>query len=591
MDVLTFLHVPKSQGSPDPAVGKLDASTRLGLEELRNRELPRAYVVREEDLAALVRYTRLIADLGEKKERVELWRCLKKVKDGRFPIIRGKYRALPQLKRSIYTVLRHAAAAGRRTVYFVGIGDQIFARLWKQAQEGRPAAMPRIDVDHLEDDKVLASLSKVMHRQEVPAGLCEELIGVSPEIAAVRQLILRAAEHRNPVLLLGESGTGKEIAARWIHKMTEPVGPRSEFCAINCGAIPLFLFESELFGHKKGAFTDATYDRKGAWERAGGGTLFLDEIGDMTLDHQVKVHRALDSGRVLPVGGQRETTVQARVIAATNRDLYTMLGKGLFREDLFYRLRIFQIATPPLRDRAEDIPVLAQHFWSRVAGPLAPPLGKTALDVLQMHRWPGNARELRSVLEGVHSWFGASKITRDQVSLVMRFYGLQTCPAEDIAEKDSLAFHHIDCLQHLRRTDELVRALKVTLRPVSQAETCDARMLQGLPAVVAERIAEFDQICARPVLFYSPAVFDTVYQLKGRLMSLLELIEGGKPQAVRRYYRQELKPHINLATHTLIQEVERLVRDHQQGHRAAPFRQELAGDSPNARGRAARKRQ
>src|SRR5579864_2461575 len=204
------------------------------------------------------------------------------------------------------------------------------------------------------------------------------------------------------VLIYGESGAGKELVARAIHAQS----PRQEamFVAVNCAAIPEDLIESELFGHRKGSFPGAVSDKEGNFLKANGGTLFLDEIGDMSLKTQSKVLRTLDEQRFVPVGGDESVTVDARVIASTNKDLEEEISRGNFREDLFYRLNVIPFSVPPLRERKEDIPLLAHHFLKEFAtayGRRSREIADDALDALMRYSWPGNVRELRNVIERI----------------------------------------------------------------------------------------------------------------------------------------------------------------------------------------------
>ena len=229
----------------------------------------------------------------------------------------------------------------------------------------------------------------------------ERLLGTSAGIAGVRDLISRVAPSDATVLILGESGTGKEVAARSIHAFSQ----RSEapLVAANCGALPAELLESELFGHRRGAFTGATRDREGLFAAAEGGTLFLDEIGDAPMAVQVKLLRVLQERSYLPVGASRPEVANVRVVAATNRDLRADVEAGRFREDLFYRLHVVPITMPPLRERKEDIPLLAELFLARGAaqhGQTSPHLSSEALEILMEHEWPGNVRELANVVQG-----------------------------------------------------------------------------------------------------------------------------------------------------------------------------------------------
>jgi DNA-binding NtrC family response regulator len=226
------------------------------------------------------------------------------------------------------------------------------------------------------------------------------LIGNSVKMQAVYRLALGVAPTSSTVLLLGESGTGKELTARAIHQHS----PRAErpFVALNCSAIPVDLVESELFGHVRGAFTGATATRPGLFETADGGTLFLDEVGDLPPLAQVKLLRALQEGEVKRVGSNETKTVDVRVVAATNVDLKNRIGTHGFREDLYYRLNVVAISLPPLRERPEDVPLLAQHFVAKYAQRANRPVrgvSQAALDVLFAQPWPGNVRELENAIE------------------------------------------------------------------------------------------------------------------------------------------------------------------------------------------------
>ncbi len=227
-----------------------------------------------------------------------------------------------------------------------------------------------------------------------------ELVGHSSAMQRLRQLIETAGPTNSRVLIGGENGTGKELVARAIHMHS----PRSghPFVAVNCAAIPETLIESELFGHEKGSFTGATSMKRGQFEQADGGTLFLDEIGDMSLNTQAKVLRALQEQQFTRVGGTKLLKVDVRVLAASNKDLEKEIQKGLFREDLYYRLNVVPIVVPPLRERREDIPALVQHFMKihvEEQGLRMKEVSSEAMAVLQQYEWPGNIRELRNQIE------------------------------------------------------------------------------------------------------------------------------------------------------------------------------------------------
>jgi DNA-binding NtrC family response regulator len=228
------------------------------------------------------------------------------------------------------------------------------------------------------------------------------LIGDSPAMRELVETIERVAPTGARVLVTGENGVGKELVARAIHELS----PRAEgpLVRVNCAAIPADLFEAELFGHVKGAFTGAVAQRRGRFERASGGTLFLDEVGEIPLNVQPKLLRALEEGEIERVGAESGTSVDVRVIAATNRDLPSLVAEGSFREDLYYRLEVVTIRVPALREHREDVPTLARHFLADActeAGRRPPKLDQEADELLQRQEWPGNVRQLRNLVERV----------------------------------------------------------------------------------------------------------------------------------------------------------------------------------------------
>jgi transcriptional regulator with GAF, ATPase, and Fis domain len=232
------------------------------------------------------------------------------------------------------------------------------------------------------------------------ASIFEEIVGASPALTAALSLVSKVAGSDSTVLLTGETGTGKELVARAIHRRSRRAS--RAFVAVNCAAIPRDLIASELFGHEKGAFTGALQRRLGRFELADGGTIFLDEVGELAADTQVALLRVLQEREFERVGGQHSVRVDVRAIAATNRDLHQAVADGTFRQDLFYRLNVFPLEIPPLRERREDIPVLVEYFIDRYARKAGKPIrrvGKHTLNHLQSYPWPGNVRELQNVIE------------------------------------------------------------------------------------------------------------------------------------------------------------------------------------------------
>ena len=265
----------------------------------------------------------------------------------------------------------------------------------------KPASPERIRVtleNSLKLKTLTGEISRLTRKMSGELGF-DDLIARSPAMTSVLDLARRAAASTIPILIEGESGVGKELVARAIQGSSERVG--RPFITVNCGAIPENLVESVLFGHEKGAFTGATHRNVGKFQEASGGTLFLDEIGELKPDMQVKLLRALQQGEVDPVGATHPVKVDIRLISATNRDLAEMVREGGFREDLYYRLNVYPILIPPLRERIGDIPLLVEHFTRTFAASENKPIrgvAREAMEVLENYGWPGNVRQLENTI-------------------------------------------------------------------------------------------------------------------------------------------------------------------------------------------------
>jgi len=244
------------------------------------------------------------------------------------------------------------------------------------------------------------------------------LLGDSQLMREIRSKIERVARSQAPIYISGESGSGKELIAKLIHQQS----PRHEspFIAINCGAIPHELMESEFFGHKKGSFTGATTDKQGLFQAADGGTLFLDEVADLPLALQVKLLRAIQEKKIRPVGGHQEIAINVRLLSATHKDLGVMVDKGEFRQDLYYRINVIDLVSPPLRKRSQDIPELTEHLLIKLAAEnnqQQPVLSKAAMDGLKHYHFPGNVRELENILERALALYDGQTIELEDLNL------------------------------------------------------------------------------------------------------------------------------------------------------------------------------
>ncbi len=283
----------------------------------------------------------------------------------------------------------------------------------------------------------------------------DHIIGASPKMRAMFELIETIAPQSSRVLITGESGTGKELVARAIHENS--ARSKRPFVTINCGAFPETLLESELFGYMRGAFTGANENRRGLFQAADGGTLFMDEIGNMSLTMQVKLYRVLQEGKVRPLGSTDEYDVDVRVIAATNKDLEKEIAEGRFREDLFYRLSVIPLHLPPLRERREDIPLLARSFLERyrnAMGKKVEGIDPEAMRRLEAYEWPGNVRELENTVERSVALETGRFITVEGLPERISRHYLEHCPDRSIEERPLLIPDGgIDFEKHMQGTE------------------------------------------------------------------------------------------------------------------------------------------
>jgi sigma-54 specific flagellar transcriptional regulator A len=327
-------------------------------------------------------------------------------------------------------------------------------------------------------------------------------IGASAGAEAIRHLIERVACSTATVLITGESGTGKELVARALHDQSDRSG--GNFVPINCAAIPKDLLESELFGHRKGAFTGAMADRIGRFELAHGGTIFLDEIGDLSLDMQVKLLRVLQERTVDPVGGLKSVEVDVRVVAATHRDLEAEIEAGRFREDLYYRLNVLPLNTPALRQRTQDVPALLAHFAEHFAVNGQRPISFTAdfIEALKDYAWPGNVRELSNLVDRFNTLFSGQLLSLATVPSSLLPKGLRTLQAQRVSTPIADA---LEIVSPLSAKDMLQSANAEVMNPFANPappltmdlhnEVEDIIMLaQGLPSLPPEGLSLKDRL-------------------------------------------------------------------------------------------------
>lgn len=472
------------------------------------------------------------------------------------PVLDGGFKSVGQLVRSLKQLLRNAADAKERGPYIIGVKDPLFDKLWARAQ---PDGLRNNQAEDDESDQslTLQSLLDIMPWRKVPPELEQFLIGVSPQIQFTRQLILQAAQHDGPVLILGDTGTGKERVAWAIHNNSNV--KVMNFFAVNCGAISRDLIESELFGHKKGAFTGANEDKVGLWKAADNGTLFLDEVGDLPLEHQVKVLRALDTHFIRPVGETREIPVNARVIAATNRDLMGMMDAGQFRPDLYYRLRSFLIHTDPLAKHPEDIPLLARHFWRDIAKVPGASLSDEFIKALQSIPWVGNVRDLKWTLVSLYRYTGMGNPTPKHLRTVVWYENQRNLPRLPSGDKLSIDAHRVECLMHLRRADDILRACAVAMQPVLTGKRTNRKALSRAEEALRRHAGELEILCLHPLLFTDNGAFKAVEQFKCGVADLLRVLRT-HPAKAKEFWEKQLSSQLREASQAVFQQVDRLVK-------------------------------
>ncbi len=316
-------------------------------------------------------------------------------------------------------------------------------------------------VDRAMEKRRLARENVVLRDEIKGRYKLDRLLGKSPPMQRVFDLLRKVASTRTSVLLIGESGTGKELAARALHELSQRAD--RPFVAVNCGAIPETLLESELFGHVKGSFTGASSDKQGLFEAANNGTLLLDEVADLPIAMQVKLLRVLQERKVKPVGGISEREVDVRIVAATNRDLEAEVDKAAFRQDLYYRLNVIQLRLPPLRERREDLPLLLEHFIRKFSAEHGRPVTGTAPEVmsaLMTYHFPGNVRELENMVERAVTLATTGQLGLDAFPNLAGAHGLVAGPSA----LDGLPEDGLDLERHLEDYERtiLIKALEQT---------------------------------------------------------------------------------------------------------------------------------
>jgi DNA-binding NtrC family response regulator len=352
----------------------------------------------------------------------------------------------------------------------------------------KPVQLPALQMilERAIEKRGLATHAGRLERELAGRGVLGEMVGDSPAMREIFHMVQQSAPTKATILITGESGSGKELAARAIHQLSPRRG--GPFFAVNCAAMPETLMESELFGHEKGAFTGAVEKRAGCFELAHGGTLLLDEIGDMPMNTQAKLLRVIEERRVRRLGSPREIELDVRILASTNRDLREAIGKGTFREDLYFRLNVFEIHLPPLRERAQDIPRLAAEMLlelNRRHDCRITDISPEVETIFAAHNWPGNVRELRNVLERAAILAGSGTITAAHLP---RGFAGRAEPVADEALRDRGDSVVLEAGMTVEDAERALIAL--TLRHTGQNRARAAAMLAISPKTLFNKLKE-----------------------------------------------------------------------------------------------------
>lgn len=521
-------------------------------------DTPSVYTISEGQSARLQKYKDKIADRGQKNRKKPLSSYFLGAK--RVPLLHYSFQSSRKAENSILKFLEKAAGMpsgnGIKT-FFLALPDEEFKLLCKRHGKKNIASLfsekaitDKRDATGTDfaDDKLNSLVDDIPAKSK---GGETDFKGVTQETKQVNEWIDMAANHDFPVIITGETGTGKNVVAGCIHKKSS----RGDhpFCTINCSAISSSVFESELFGHRKGAFTGATEDRKGVLREACGGTVLLDEIGDMPLEQQAKVLDAIEKQEVKPVGFDKPVKINVRILAATNRNLIAMIKNNTFRQDLYHRLSTFHIPLKPLREQIENIEFLAQFFWAKISMGESDPLPADMIQELIRYRWPGNVRELRSVLASLFYYFRRrGKFTAEQLRSVFRLFS-HVEPSDTPLSPHEISLHKAECLRHLKQAEDSLLTMKYLFEPIIEGK--EKKFPELFPITIKNRMNELEFLNRRPLLFYDEGTFSTFTLLKGQLAYFFELLQQGQDENAMAFLRDKLYKHLQKSQSTLFKAV------------------------------------
>ncbi len=540
------------------------------LEEIR-QEIPSLILIPQSDMDQIIAWDDLIQNRGEKHGDRELFKYFPGTE--KIPLLLSNHRSTGKVESSIKKFLERLVKESPRfnehNMFVMALDDDLFFEILEKnkvswAAEVRAQEQKYDSAGHNPPSRGTNGDNSENKRTRNENMLKSVFFGNSPPIHRVRNQLLQAGEHDQIMLLLGETGTGKSRAARAIHEVSSL--SQHPFVTFACGAVIGTLFESELFGHVKGAFYGADSDRKGLWRQAGEGTLFFDEIGDLPLDQQLKLLDAFERNVVRPVGSDKEMPVKARLIFATNQDLDAMVRRKVFREDLYWRIRHITIEMPPLQVQKDSIPYIAQELWKKIGNKKDyHALPHEILQHLQQMDWPGNVRSLIAVLKCLH-YQNFKKHPKDIHDLYDASASIhlslkkQSSESEPTANGNEVDLHRVRCLQHLKKAEEWVRACQKVFEPYAPGNSKVEQLEKLDPLLISNRIEQVKNLTSEPFHFYKEESFMLINNLQGKLAYFSELLEKKLWDQANYYLSKEILENFRKAQTVLFASVEALLR-------------------------------
>ena len=523
-------------------------------EKLSSLPLPTVCLVDVAHLETLrsMEFQDVIIDRGSKDGRQSLRRYFRGHE--KIPVLQGEYSSAGKVTNSVQLFLKNAVdddSLELSPASVLGVPGTVFEDLVKQ--------MGQSVEEKTRDQEPSTLLLRLKADQDEPEELKNAFIGRSEDAQLVRQYILRAAQSEIAVLILGDTGTGKEIVAQKIHEYSrrgdEPLVP------VNCSAISPRLLELELFGCEPGIIETHHLGKIGLWEEADNSTLFLDEIGDLPIDHQTKILRALQEGKFRRIGGKEDINVNVRIIAATNRDVFSMTRSEDFREDLYYRLRGFVIRTAPLRKHPEDIPLLAQAFWKEITRKEAKILSAEILNRLKTYSWPGNARDLKLVLSSLRTLYPKKANTGELRVLhledAFRQTGHEDCDQNRLPFTLEPKVLRIESLRHLTRIFDVLYATQMVVFPFEKQKRIRNETVEDLQTALELRRQELEIFCKHDKLFNRKELFLEVFNMLGMLMAFQTEVNED-PEKARDSWKLELGKKLHQVISAVSEEINRM---------------------------------